>query len=156
MLLVEAEPFSYRDQPLWAESALAVDVHGHTFTATLSDRQLAGHTQSMGDLRLTGTELAEDFSNRASFDTAAKQLVETLTSGGQVDQALALLKVRRGRLEAHVDDLLAGVNDFVYLGFGKALHDDEVLFRREGDGLDRVEPGFLKLLDVTIVNAFFF
>lgn len=78
----------------------------------------------MADLCLSGTELAENLSNRTRLDTTAQQLVKTLAAGGQVNHALTLLKVRRGRLEAHVDDLLAGVNDFFDFRLGQALHDD--------------------------------
>jgi hypothetical protein len=156
LLLIEAEPLGNRNEALRSESSVAIDVHGHAFTATLADGQLARDAQRVADLRLARSELAEDLRDRAGFDTSTEQLVEGLRSAAQTDHALALLEERRRRLEAQVDNLLTCVNNLVYFCLRKTLNDDKMLLGRECYSFDCMEAGFLKFLDITGIDALFF
>ena len=106
LLLIESEPLGDGNEALRSEGTVAIDVHGHTFTATLADRQLTSDAQRVANLRLSRPELAKDLRNGAGLNASAKQLVERLRSGRKTDHALALLEEGGRRLEAHVDNLL--------------------------------------------------
>ena len=93
LLFVQAEALGDRNQTLWAECALTVDIHGHAFATALRNWQLASDAQRMTDLGLAGAELAEDFRDGARLNATAQQLVEGLAAGRQMDHALALLEV---------------------------------------------------------------
>jgi len=117
LLLIKAESLSDRDQTLRSESTLSIDVHGHSFSATLCNGQLACNTQCVADLSLTCSEFSEYLSDAARLDTTSEELVQTLRSGGKVDHTLSFLKECRSCLEAQVHDFLASFYDFVYFGF---------------------------------------
>lgn len=104
---------------------------------------MAGDAKSMAYLGLASPEFSKDLSDGACFDSSSQQLVERLRSSGKADHGLALLEVGGGRLEAHVHDLLASVDDLVHFGFRKTLHDNQVLLRREGHSFDSMESAFL-------------
>jgi len=95
------------------------------------------------DLSLSRPELTEDLRDRAGLNASAEQLVERLRSSGKTDHALALLEERGRRLEAHVHNLLACVNDLVDFCLGQTLNDNKMLLGSECYRFDRVEAGLL-------------
>lgn len=156
LLLVKSESFSDWNQSLWSERAFRVDVHGHAFATALRDRQLARDTKCVADLSLSCSEFSEDLCDASRLNTTAKKLVQTCRARRELDHLLPLLKVSAGRLEAHLDEFAARLNNLVDFVLRETLHRDEVLLGCEGNRLYCVEACLFELLDVASVDAFLF
>ena len=72
VLGVESEALGDRLEALGAERALRVDVERLALAAALRDGQLAGDAERVTELRLAGSELAEQLGDGAGLDAACR------------------------------------------------------------------------------------
>jgi len=62
LLRIQLVPFCYFWNPFWPKSALSVNVDNFSVTTSFFFRKLGSHTQSMGKLSFSCSELSEHFS----------------------------------------------------------------------------------------------
>ena len=135
-------------QSLRAEGAFGVDVQTFAFGAAHINGQLTRDGQSVGQLRLSGAEFAEQFCDGSGLDSAAQQFVQLFGSGRHLNDLGPSQVHFGGRRESGGHEFLTLGDDLVGFGLGNAFDGQQVLFGRVDDGLDCVVAGLLELLDV--------
>ena len=150
---VEAEALGDGAEALGTEGAFGVDVEGHAFGAALVEGKLAGDAERVAELRLAGSELAEELGDGAGLEAAAEELVEFLGAGCDADEVLSHHVDVGGAGEADGAELLRLLDEGVGLLVADALAVDDDLLGGVGDALDGVDTALDQRLDVGALEA---
>lgn len=153
---IEAVTFSDGAETLGAESTFGVDEESHSFTTALFERKLAHDAKLVAELRLASAEFTEEFSDAASFDTAAEELVEFFGAGLDADEFLAHFVHLGGACEPERNELGAFSDDLVGSLIRDALDSQDLLLASVGDAFDGVEAAFDECLENGALDAVLF
>lgn len=83
---IQAKALGNRLEAVGTKGTFSVNVDGLALGTAFGDGHLAGDTERVGQLSLSGTELAKDFGDGSSLDSTFEELVEFDGSRGERDE----------------------------------------------------------------------
>eukprot|EP00211_Chloroparvula_japonica_P008056 CAMPEP_0119120066 /NCGR_PEP_ID=MMETSP1310-20130426/1278_1 /TAXON_ID=464262 /ORGANISM="Genus nov. species nov., Strain RCC2339" /LENGTH=316 /DNA_ID=CAMNT_0007109529 /DNA_START=13 /DNA_END=960 /DNA_ORIENTATION=+ len=148
--LLRVQPVGVGDlhQPLGPEVPFCVNVHAFALASALRRLLLARDGQGVAELGLPATELAVDLGDAPRLHAALQDVVHLLAARADEDPMHVLLVDRRGRGEAHGDELVRLLLELLDLDLAHPFDGHQVLDGPLRQRVHRVNPFGLQLAHI--------